>query len=451
MPKNALDSRAASLNAGGMHREILRLAGPNILSNLSIPLLGMVDTALMGRLESEVYIGAIALGSILFNFIYWGFGFLRMGTTGMTAQAFGAGDDREGTAIMGRGLLVALAGSGLLIALQGGLAWIGFGLLQGDADVERLARSYFLIRIYAAPATLCLYVLHGWFLGMQNARYPMILTVFVNLLNIGFNLLFVFRFGMKADGVALGTVFAQWLGLGLGIRLLLRRYRPRLRLFDWARVKNWLALRRFFAINGDIFVRTMLLVFSFAFFTSASAAVDSLTLAANQILLQYQMLMSYGVDGFAFAAESLVGRFKGEGDRLRMRNVVRRLLVWGGGLGGGFGVFYLVFGKPLLAVFTDQAAVIAAAAPYIPWQAAISLAGAVAFLWDGIFIGATASAPLRNSMLIATLAVFLPAYYLLFPALGNHGLWLAMLLFMIARGVLLGRLAPRWIFSLEPA
>lgn len=434
-----------------MHREILRLAGPNILSNISIPLLGMVDTALMGRMESEVYIGAIALGSILFNFIYWGFGFLRMGTTGMTAQAYGSGEEREGVAILGRGLLVAAAGSLLLIALQSLFAWAGFGLLQGEAEVESLARSYFLIRIYAAPATLALYVLHGWFLGMQNARYPMFLAVFVNLLNIGFNLLFVFRFGMKADGVALGTVCAQWLGLALGIVLLLRRYRSCLCLFDLRRVVDWRALRRFFAVNGDIFIRTMLLVFSFAFFTSASAAVDSLTLAANQILLQYQMLMSYGVDGFAYAAESMVGRFVGARDPVSLRRAVRLLMGWSCGLGAGFGLAYLAAGKLLLGIFTDQPEVLAVAAPFVPWIAAISLAGAVAFLWDGVFIGATATAALRNTMLISTLVVFLPAYYLFFPVLGNHGLWLAMLLFMSARGALLALSAPRLIFGPGPA
>jgi MATE family multidrug resistance protein len=434
------------LKDNNTNQEILRLAIPNILSNISIPLLGIVDTVLMGRLESEIYIGAVALGTIIFNIIYWGFGFLRMGTTGLTAQSYGKGERKEGAAILGRGLLFALGGSILILGLQSVIAWIGFGLLQGDETVKNLATQYFYIRIYAAPATLGLYVFQGWFLGMQNARYPMVLTIFVNLLNIVFNVVFVLQMGMKADGVALGTVCAQYLGLALALGMVFYKYRAFIFLIDRGQIFRLAAIKRFFAINVDIFIRTVCLVFTFAFFTSASAAFDSLTLAANQILLQYISLMSYAVDGFAFAAESLVGRYVGARDSARLRKSVRYLFYWGVGFGAVFALVYSAAGRTLLRIFTDQAEIIQAASPFVWWAVAISLAGSVAYMWDGVYIGATVTPSMRNMMLISTVAIFLPAYYLTVPAMGNHGLWLALLLFMIARGISLGLLAKRHVF-----
>jgi MATE family multidrug resistance protein len=427
------------------NREILRLAIPNILSNISISLLGIVDTALMGRLESEIYIGAVALGSIIFNIIYWGFGFLRMGTTGLTAQSYGQNNRKECTAILGRGLLFALCGSIIILAFQYVIAWISFSLLQGDEAVKALATQYFYIRIYAAPATLGLYVFHGWFLGMQNARYPMALTIFVNLLNIVFNIVFVLRMGMRADGVALGTVCAQYSGLALAMGMFFFKYRPYVMLFERRLTFRLAAIKHFFAINVDIFIRTVCLVFTFAFFTSASAAIDSLTLAVNQILLQYISLLSYAVDGFALAAESLVGRYIGAKDSFRLRKSVRYLFYWGMGFGAVFALVYGVFGKALLRVFTDQGEIIQAAAPYVWWMVAICLAGSVAYMLDGVYIGATATPPMRNMMLISMVGVFLPVYYLTLSPLGNNGLWLALLLFMVARGTTLGLLAKKHI------
>lgn len=407
----------------------------------------MVDTALMGRLESEIYIGAVALGSIIFSIIYWGFGFLRMGTTGLTAQSYGQEDRKECAAILGRGLMFALGSSIFILALQSVIAWIGFSLLQGGESVEALAMQYFYIRIYAAPATLGLYVFQGWFLGMQNARYPMILTIFVNLLNIVFNVVFVLQMGMKADGVALGTVCAQYLGLLLAVGMFILKYRPYVALFERSQVFRLSAIKRFFIINADIFIRTVCLVFTFAFFTSASAAIDSLTLAANQILLQYVALMSYAVDGFAFAAESLVGRYIGARDFTYLKKSIRYLFYWGIGFGGAFALVYGAAGRNLLRVFTDQTEIIQAASGFVWWIVAISLAGAAAYMWDGVYIGATATAPMRNMMLLSTIAVFLPVYYATLPSLGNHGLWLALLLFMVSRGTSLGLLATKHIFK----
>jgi MATE family multidrug resistance protein len=435
------------MRTSSLNREILRLSLPNILSNMSIPLLGMVDTALMGRMESEIYIGAVALGSVIFNFIYWGFGFLRMGTTGLTAQAYGREERRETSDILGRALLVAAGGACLLILLQGVIAWAGFGLIQGGAEVKELARRYFVIRIYAAPATLGLYAFHGWFLGLQNARYPMFLTILINAANIVFNVFFVFRLDMKSDGVALGTVCAQYLGLAAAVILCVRKYRGYLVQISFGRLRNIQALKRFYSVNFDIFIRTMGLIFAFAFFVSQSAAVDSLTLAANQILLQYLNLMSYGVDGFAFAAESLVGRFTGQGKRATLRRSVRLLFMWGCGLGTVFSLTYLFFGRKFLLVFTDQQAIIQAADPYVWWMVLLPLAGSVAYMWDGVYIGATATRALRNMMILSLLGGYLPVYYLTKGILGNHGLWLALFFFMAARAATLGLMAPRQIFA----
>ncbi len=432
-----------------MNKEILRLSIPIIISNISIPLLGMVDTALMGRLESEYYIGAVALGSLIFNFIYWGFGFLRMGTTGLTAQAFGREDREEVIAILIRGLLVALVGSAVVIIFRGFIAWIGFSLIPGEQAIKSLAVQYFSIRIYAAPATLSIYVFYGWFLGMQNARYPMVLTILVNLVNIGFNVFFVFCLGMKSDGVALGTVCAQYAGMMMAVIFFVLKYRHHLKDCKRRLVLRLEPLKHFFSVNTDIFIRTICLVFTFAFFTAASSHMDSLVLAANQILLQYVSLMSYGVDGFAFAAESLVGRFTGAGDRNRLMLAVKRLFIWGCGTGTAFAVFFGVFGKSLLYVFTDLKPVIETASRYVWWIALIPVTGAVAYMWDGVYIGATATKHMRNMMLLSTLGIFLPVYYLFVGLIGNHSLWLALTMFMIARGLSLSLLSRKHILRIK--
>lgn len=429
-----------------MNRQIFRLAVPNILSNLSVPLLGIADTALMGRMESEIYIGAIALGGIIFNFIYWGFSFLRMGTTGLTAQAYGQADRRELVALLSRAMLVAVAAGISIILLQWVIGELGFMMIDGEEAVKSLGKEYYYIRVYAAPATLSLYAIHGWFLGMQNARFPMILTIAVNIFNIGLNFLFVLGFGMKSDGVALATVLAQYLGLAMGIWLFWWKYRAYLAHYEKAAVLYLPAIKRFFSVNSDIFIRTICLIFVLAFFTAQSSAMDTVVLAANQILLQYFYTMAFGVDGFAFAAESLVGRYLGEKNADALKGAIRWLFIWGIGIGVFISLVYIVFGEPLLYVFTSLPEVIAAAKPYMWWMVGVSVSGAVAFMWDGVYIGATASKAMRNTMLLATFGVFLPTFYLSFPTMGNDGLWMSMVVFMIARSVFLTVLAKREIF-----
>lgn len=433
-----------------MNKQIIRLAVPNIISNLSVPILGAVDIALMGRLESERHLGAVAIGAAIFNMLYWGFGFLRMSTTGLTAQAHGANNHRESILILTRGLLVAVAVSVSLILTQSLIANISFYLIDASTEVEQLARQYFLIRIYAAPAALSIFVFHGWFLGVQNARYPMILTVLMNLLNIGLNLFFVKAMGLKSNGVALGTVIAQYLGLVCAAVLFVRKHGD---LLDGWHVKEALHLpdlKRFFAISGDIFIRTLCLVFSHTFFTAKSAAVSDTILAVNTILLQYIYFLAYAIDGFAFAAESIIGKYKGAVDIRNLRLAVRHVFIWGIGLAGVFTLIFGLLGQPLLYVFTNKFDIVKRAFPYLIWVALTPIINAVAYLWDGIFIGATASKPLRNAMIASTFVVFLPAYFLLKP-LGNHGLWLALTLYSVARGLTLTALAPKYILKDSPA
>ena len=428
-----------------VNKEIYRLALPNIVSNFSIPLLGAVDTALMGRLESEHYLGAVGIGGIIFSFIYWGFGFLRMATTGLTAQAFGERDLQECGRLLLRAICIGIVASLLLFISQWQLADVSFLLIGTSPEVEHLARAYFHIRIYAAPATLCLHAFHGVFLGVQNARYPMLLTIVVNLVNIVLNLVFVRLFGMKVEGVALATVIAQYVGLFLAVLLFSRYYRGLLRAWRFREVLAPSQLKRFLNISGDIFIRTCCLVFSHAVFTAKSAALSDTVLAINTILLQFINLMSYAIDGFAFAAESLIGKYKGAQDMRNLKKTTRQIFLWAFLFGGVIMLIFVLFGERLLYFFTDQMPLIEQAKSYLIWIIVASVVNVAAYIWDGIFLGATASKALRNSVILSTL-IFLSAVYLLMP-LGNHGLWGALTVLLIARGISLTALAPKYLFG----
>lgn len=416
-----------------MNREILRLAIPNIISNVSVPLLSTVDTALMGRL-SELHIGAVGLGAMIFNFVYWNFGFLRMGTTGITAQAFGRRDNSGTTQTLGRALLVVLVVAGLLLLLQYPLGELSFLLLNVAADQRDLVARYFYLRIWAAPATLGLYAFMGWFFGMQNAVYPLILTIVINVINIVLSFVFVQLYSMDVDGVALGTVIAQYAGLLLAFGLFLYRYRHLLAHFRRRAILEWQALRQFLSINADILIRTLCLTFAFGFFYSQSSAEGELILAVNVILLQFLNWMSYGVDGFAYASEALVGKYAGSGDPGKTRRAIGLSFLWGMGLAVLYSLAYTFFGEPFLRVFTDQQDVIRAASPFLLWMGLFPVLSTPCYIWDGVFIGLTASRAMRNAMIMA-FAVYLAAYLLIGAEYGNHGLWFALLLFMIARGV----------------
>ncbi len=429
-----------------MNRRILRLAIPNIISNLSIPLLSSVDTALVGRLDGIYYLGAIAIGGMIFNFLYWGFSFLRMGTTGLTAHAFGRKSDQESAAILSRAMLVAGIGSLLLILFQKPLLALAFGIVNTSADVEQYAGLYFSIRIWDAPAVLGLYAIQGWFLGMQNARFPMIITIFVNLLNIALNVFFIYGLGMTVDGVALGTVIAQYCGLALAVGLLLKYYGKKYIRTKYQELIDPAELKRFFSVSRDIFIRTMSLIFTFSFFTVQSAMFGDDILAVNTILIQLWHILSYGVDGFAYAAESLTGRYIGENNEKKRNKAVRYLLAWGMGLGVAICLVYAGLNDSLISLFTNHDEIIQLAMLYFGWTIAAPLINSFCFIWDGIYIGATETGPMRDSMLISTFIIFLPVYYLTLEPLGNHALWLAMTSYMLIRGLALLLYAPRYIF-----
>ena len=426
-----------------MNRRILRLAIPNIISNVTIPLLGLVDLALMGHLDSEIFIGAVSLGTVIFNFIYWGFSFLRMGTSGFTAQAYGEKNTAESFHILSRAMLISTLIGLAILALQFPIEWISFHLINGSEEVETLAREYFRIRIWAAPATLGLYVLNGWFLGMQNAKYPMITSIAANVLNITLSYIFVKSFHLNATGVALGTVFAQYLGIVVGLSLFLKSYQPLIKHWSWAAVIDPKALKNFFQVNSDIFIRTFCVIFVFTFFTSKSAAINDHILAVNSILIQFLLFFAFFIDGFAYAGEALSGRYKGERNRNLFLRVTRLLFYWGGLLAFVFSLTYFVASNFILGLLTNQADLIATALDFRFWIVLTPIISFASFIWDGIYIGATASKEMRNSMLGASLLVFLPSYFLLQPVLGNHALWMAMMLFMLSRGVFQSFLFPQ--------
>jgi len=430
-----------------LNKQILALAIPNILTNLSVPLLSSVDTAVVGHLDEVYYLGAIAIGSMIFNFIYWAFGFLRMGTTGLTSQAFGKKDEKEIALNLFRPLLVALFGAIVLISLQYAIAEISFMIIDASAEVEKHAMKYFYIRIFAAPATLAIYVFHGWFLGMQNAKYPMILLITVNVLNLLFNLLFIYQFNMTSDGVALGTVIAQYSGLIIAIIIFNKKYQNYLKYFSLSEILNLSKLKTFYKVNSNIFIRTLALLFVLSYFTVESAKFGDDILAANTILLQMWIIISYAVDGFAFAAESLVGKFIGANDNDRLKLSIKYLFVWGLGIGLIFTLIYSLVGEVIITLFTDNKVVVELAVTFVAWTIVSQMVNSVSFIWDGIYIGATKTETMRNSMLFSAFIVFLPTYLLTKDYLGNHSLWLALTLFMVVRALSLTLTARKNIFK----
>lgn len=413
-------------------RQILAIAGPSIAANITTPLLGMVDTAITGHLDDAVYIGAIAVGSSMFNMVYWLFNFLRAGTSGMTARALGASDDAGRSLALARGLLVALSVALLIIALQRPLSDLLLWLMNPDAATAALAGRYFDIVVYGAPAMLCTYVLTGWLIGMQDSRSTLYVSLVINVVNIAVSLILVYALRLGADGVALGTLAAQWCGCIVAAVIVISRYSPRS--VGMSLVCAPAGLRSFFSVNVDLFLRTLCLVATTLWFTRAGASQGADVLAANAVLMQFFVFFSYFVDGFAFAGEALVGRNTGAGDRESTRLTVRRLMLWGGGVALLFVLLYASGGQLIVRLLTSHAEVIALAADYRWWVVVIPLAGFMAFTWDGIFIGAAQQRRMLYSMSAAT-GLFFMLYYILFPHLHNHALWLSFTAYLLARGV----------------
>ncbi|NOZ46326.1 MAG: MATE family efflux transporter [Chlorobi bacterium] len=434
-----------------MNRKILQLAIPNIITNITVPLLGMADLAILGRLDNPAYIGAIALGGTIFNFLYWGFGFLRMGTSGFTAQSFGSNNKTEIIMTFVRAILIALAGSTIILLLQKPIDYFSFLIFKGEADVELFASEYFRIRVWAAPATLSLYVFYGWFLGIQNAKAPMAIAIVINILNIIFNVFFVFYLGMKSDGVALGTVLAQYIGLIMAITIFYKKYRKYFKHYSLQALKQINALKLFLSVNKDILLRTLLLIFVLSFFTAKSAEQGNIILAVNTLLFQFFFLFSYFVDGFAYAAEALVGKYIGANDNLNLKKSIISLFKWGVGLSLPFTLIFLFWGDVLLRILSDNVEIIEASKPYMFWIVLIPILSFAAFLWDGIYVGATASKAMLITMLLASFIIFMPVYYFTQSSLGNHGLWLSLILFLFGRGLFQTLWAPKAIFKFKPS
>lgn len=418
-----------------MNRQILRLAIPFIISNITIPLVSSVDTALMGNFGTTAQMGAIGLGGAIFNFLYWNFAFIRMSVVGLTAQEFGCGNKTETANLLGRSLFISLAGSILLILFQVPIGKLIFFITKGEAEIENFAYQYYSMRIWDAPATIGLMAITGWFVGMQNARAPMIIALLVNSVNIIASYLFVSKFGMMAKGVALGTVIAQYSGFLLACIILIVKYNKYLVLidiFETVTLKNY---RRFFNVNIDIFIRTLAVILVLTWYNFASAEKGKLILGINVIFLQLVFAFSFFTDGFSNAAEALVGKFYGGRNIRDLKKVVRTLFYWGFGIAAVFAVFYATSWKQIFSIFTADTEVIEASASYIGWLVLLPLVSILTFIWDGVYLGATATKEQRNVTILAAVLFFV-TYKLLSPAMGNHALLLAQLVFFGMRGIL---------------
>ena len=421
-----------------MHRRIINLALPSIVSNITVPLLGLVDTAITGHMGEARYIGAIAVGSMVFNIMYWLFAFLRMGTGGMTAQAYGRKDFEEAELTGLRAISISLLIGLAIIILQYPLLHLAMWFISPDENVTQLVYSYCYICIWGAPASLGLFALNGWFVGMQNTKIPMLISITQNVVNILVSLLLVYCLEMKIEGVALGTLIAQCAGFFMGgfffIKKRMEIYPTGNSRVSLSHIFESSAMKSFFTVNRDIFLRTVFLVSVNLYFVAAGAKGGDIILAINTILMQFFILYSYFMDGFAYAAEALCGRFYGAGDMNSLKETIRKVFYWSIGLTAIYSIIYGVGGLDFLRLLTDEENVIAASEEYIFWAMLIPIAGMVAFVWDGVFIGMTMTRGMLSGTFVAAI-VFFTTYFSLETSLHNHALWLAFILYLVARGV----------------
>lgn len=415
-----------------MNKQILHIALPSIISNITVPLLALVDTTIVGHLGSASYIAAIALGGIIFNMIYWLFNFLRMGTGGLTAQAYGANQHQATSYILLRSLTIAGGIALTLLLLQRPIFQVTFHFVTATAEVRSLASIYFNILIWGAPAMLALYSFTGWFLGMQNARIPMCIAITQNVVNIAVSTLLVFGCHLKIEGVALGTLISQYTALLLAVIFCLTKFDVKQH-FELKAILDINTLKRFFQINRDIFLRTLCLIAVTTYFTSAGSTQGELTLAANTLLMQFFIIFSYFMDGFAYAGEALGGRYFGAHDRLNFQRVTRCLFAWGGALSVLFFFIYFLSGTSLLHLLTNDSQVINRAQQYLPIIYFIPLISFAAFLFDGLYIGTTATRYMLISMFCASAAFFV---LINVCTLSNTLLWLAFLVYLGGRGLM---------------
>lgn len=415
-----------------MNKQILHIALPSIISNITVPLLALVDTTIVGHLGAASYIAAIALGGMIFNMIYWLFNFLRMGTGGLTAQAYGANQHQATSYILLRSLTIAGGIALTLLLLQRPIFQVTFHFVTATAEVRSLASIYFNILIWGAPAMLALYSFTGWFLGMQNARIPMCIAITQNVVNIAVSTLLVFGCHLKIEGVALGTLISQYTALLLAVIFCLTKFDVKQH-FELKAILDINTLKRFFQVNRDIFLRTLCLIAVTTYFTSAGSTQGELTLAANTLLMQFFIIFSYFMDGFAYAGEALGGRYFGAHDRLNFQRVTRCLFAWGGALSVLFFFIYFLSGTSLLHLLTNDSQVINRAQQYLPIIYFIPLISFAAFLFDGLYIGTTATRYMLISMFCASAAFFV---LINVCTLSNTLLWLAFLVYLGGRGLM---------------
>jgi len=418
-----------------LNRRVLKLAFPNIISNLTVPLVGMVDVALMGRQDNPAYLGAIALGATVFTFIYSGLGFLRMGTSGFTAQSRGSRAINQSYIILARALIIAGILGLLLILTQNAISWLAFNFIDSSQQLKSFAMDYFRIRIYAAPATLGLYAIMGWYIGMQDAKTPMWISIVINLINIVFSAFFVLNLGMAVKGVAIGTVIGQYTGLIIGLFLLLKHSKRIRKYWKWKVIFVWSEIGQFMSVNRDILIRSLLLTGSFYYFNAASAKLGDDILAVNSVLLQFLWIFSYFIDGFAFAAEALTGKYIGAKSLNGLNKAVKTLFIWGIGLSLTVSLIYLAFNQNIVRLLTDQQNIIELSQNYTIWIIILPIVSFSAFIWDGIYIGATQGKTMRNAMMFSAILIFLPLLFILRHYFDNHGMWIALIIFMLSRGI----------------
>jgi len=435
-------------NSEGLsHKRILGVAIPIVLANATIPILGAVDTAVVGQLGLAVPIGAVGIGAIIITAIYWLFGFLRMGTTGLTAQALGSGDKSETSALLVRGVLIGLVAGLVLIVAQVPLFFGALQLSPASLEVEDLAQKYLQIRVYSAPAAIALFGITGWLIAKEKTRAVLLLQLALNGINIILDLVFVLKLGWGVEGVAIATLIAEWSGLIFGLWLAREGFNNGY-WKNWVQIFNRVRLVQMAKVNGDIMVRSIMLEIGFVSFLFLGASFDDATLAANQILIQFLSIAVHALDGFAFAAETLVGQALGAKNRPLFRRAVVMTSQWGLGSVALMALVFFVFGNSIINIMTTAEDVRAVSNEYLPWIVLAPLAGVAAWMLDGIFIGATRTADMRNMMFIS-FCVYLIALVLLLPSYGNHGLWASLIIFSIARGVTLGFKYPALEASVE--
>lgn len=417
-----------------MNKRILAIALPSIITNVTVPLLGLIDITIAGHLGRTEYIGAIAVGAMMFNLIYWNFGFLRMGTAGMTAQAYGGGDSRMAAMVLLRAVMLAAAVAATILVLQVPLQWLLLHVVGPSPQVTEIARTYFYICVWGAPAILIDMAIKGWFLGMQDSRTPMFMAIGINIVNIITSLAAVYLFDMGFVGIPVGTVVAEYAGLVYGAAVIYRRHSRLLFGIGWGKLFVASEIRRFFSVNADIFLRSVCLMVVNLFFVSVGARSGDITLAVNALIMQLFTLFSYFMDGFAFSGEALVGRYVGAHDKLMLRSCVSHIFGWGIGVAVAFTIIYMLGAEYIFGFITDDKAVIAEALHYHWWCVAIPLAGMAGFVWDGVYIGLTATRQMLLTILLSCL-VFFSLYYAAPEAWGNDRLWLAFVAYLAMRGL----------------